>query len=141
MSKTRFASFALACVVALTLAPSCTRAEAIENIPAGTEVTVVTQDGTLVRGKIAKVEPEIVTLTGERPNTTTEVARAAITEVKRVDPDDADEAPTTAAPRARAAVMRTVTIPDNTVLDVTLNTSHSSEDSRLEDRVNGTLAS
>ncbi len=75
MSKTRFASFAVSCVVALTLAPSCTRAEAIEDIPAGTEVTVVTQDGTLVRGKIAKVEPELVTLTGERPNTTTEVTR------------------------------------------------------------------
>src|SRR5687768_9702657 len=142
MSKTRFASFALACVVALTLAPSCTRAEAIENIPAGTEVTVVTQDGTLVRGKIAKVEAEIVTLTGERPNTTTEVARAAITEVKRVDPDDPDDKDTSIVPvPARAPVSRTVTIPDNTVLDVTLDTSHSSEDSRAEERVTGTLAS
>ena len=91
MSKTRFASFAVSCVVALTLAPSCTRAEAIEDIPTGTEVTVVTQDGTLVRGKIAKVDPELVTLTGERPNTTTEVTRTAITEVKRVDPKEAAE--------------------------------------------------
>lgn len=140
MSTSRFASFVISIIVALTLAPSCTRAEAIENIPAGTEVTVMTQDGTLVRGKIAKVEPEIVTLTGERPNTTTEVARTAITEVKRVDPSDDDEA-VAAAPPARAAVVRTVTIPDNTVLDVTLNTSHSSEDSRVEERVNGTLAS
>ena len=38
-------------------------------------------------------------------------------------------------------VVRTLTIPDNTVLDVTLDTSHSSEDSRVEDRVSGTLAS
>jgi hypothetical protein len=141
MSKTRFASFAFSCVVALTLASSCTRAEAIENIPAGTEVTVVTQDGTLVRGKIAKVEPEIVTLTGER-NSTTEVARAAIAEVKRVDPADSDEKDTAVVPvPARAPVVRTVTIPDNTALDVRLETSHSSEDSRLEDRVTGTLAS
>ena len=142
MSTSRFASFVVSIIVALTLAPSCTRAEAIENIPAGTEVTVVTQDGTLVRGKIAKVEPEIVTLTGERPNTTTEVARTAITEVKRVDPSDDDDTGDVAAERpARAAVVRTVTIPDNTVLDVTLNTAHSSEDSRVEERVNGTLAS
>lgn len=141
MSKTRFASFAISCVAALALAPSCTRAEAIEDIPAGTEVTVVTQDGTLVRGRIAKVEPEIVTLTGERPNTTTEVARTAITEVKRVDPDDdAEERAGSAAP-ARAPVIRTITVPDNTVLDVTLDTSHSSEDSRVEERVSGTLAS
>lgn len=137
MSKARFASFAASCVVALTLAPSCSRAEAIENIPAGTEVTVVTQDGTLVRGKIAKVEPELVTLTGERPNTTTEVARSAITEVKRVDPSD-DEERDRPAP---AAVVRSVTIPANAVLDVTLDTSHSSETSRVEERVNGTLAS
>ena len=141
MSSSRFASFAICCFVALTLAPSCTRAEAIEDMPAGTEVTVMTEDGTLVRGKIAKVEPEVVTLTGDRPNTTTEVTRTAITEVKRVDPeDDVDEAPET-EPRARAAVVRTLTIPDNTVLDVTLDTSHSSEDSRVEERVSGTLAS
>ena len=141
MSTSRFASFAISCIVALTCAPSCTRAEAIENIPAGTEVTVVTQDGTLVRGKIAKVDPEIVTLTGERPNTTTEVARTAIAEVKRVEPDDADDDAVSRPAPARAAVVRTITIPDNTVMDVTLNTSHSSEDSRVEERVNGTLAS
>ena len=142
MSNTRFASFALSCVVALALAPSCTRAEAIENIPAGTEVTVVTQDGTLVRGKIAKVEPEIVTLTGERPNTTTEVARAAITEVKRVEPGEPDAEDRSLIPvPGRAPVVRMVTIPDNTVFDVRLDTSHSSEDSRAEERVNGTLAS
>jgi hypothetical protein len=80
-----------------------------------------------------------VTLTGERPNTTTEVARTAITEVKRVDPDDAEDAASRPAP-ARAAVVRTLTIPDNTVLDVTLDTTHSSEDSRVEERVSGTLA-
>ena len=141
MSTSRFASFAISCVVALTFAPSCTRAEAIENIPAGTEVTVVTKDGTLVRGKIARVEPEMVTLTGERPNMTTEVARTAIAEVKRVEPDDADDDAVSRPAPARAAVVRTITIPDNTVMDVTLNTSHSSEDSRVEERVNGTLAS
>jgi hypothetical protein len=141
MSMSRFASFVISIIVALTLAPSCTRAEAIENIPAGTEVTVVTQDGTLVRGKIAKVEPEVVTLTGERPNMTTEVTRTAIAEVKRVEPDDTGEDTVSRTAPARAAVVRTITVPDNTVLDVTLNTSHSSEDSRAEERVNGTLAS
>ena len=140
MSTSRFVSFVISCIATVTFASSCTRAEAIENIPAGTEVTVVTQDGTLVRGKIAKVEAEVVTLTGERPNMTTEVARTAITEVKRVDPndDDDDAAP---APRARAAVMRTVTIPDNAVLDVRLDTTHASDTSRVEERVSGTLAS
>lgn len=140
MSRNRIASFVIGCITAASLTSACARAEAIENIPTGTEVTVVTADGTLVRGKIAKVEPELVTLTGERPNTTTEVARTAITEVKRVDPDDANDTASRPAP-ARAAVMRTLTIPDNTVLDVTLDTAHSSEDSRVEERVSGTLAS
>ena len=140
MSTSRFASFALSCMVAATLASSCTRAEAIENIPAGTEVTVVTQDGTLVRGKIAKVEPEVVTLTGDRPNMTTEVARTAITEVKRVEPDDVEDTTSRPAP-ARAAVVRSITVPDNAVLDVRLDTSHASDTSRVEERVSGTLAS
>ena len=140
MSKTRFASFAVGCVAVLTLAASCTRAEAIEDIPTGTEVTVLTQDGTLVRGKIARVEPEVVTLTGERPNMNTEVARTAIAEVKRVDRNDDDDT-AEAAPRARAAVMRTVTIPDNAALDVRLDTTHASDTSRVEERVSGTLAS
>ena len=140
MSRTRFVLFVASCLVSLTLAPSCSRAEAIENIPAGTEVTVMTEDGTLVRGKIAKVEPEIVTLTGERPDSTTEVARAAITEVKRVDPADRDDDDSSIVP-ARAPVVRTVTIPDNTTLDVTLDTSHASDTSRVEERVSGTLAS
>ena len=142
MSKTRFASFAIVCLVSLALAPSCTRAEAIENIPAGTEVTVVTQDGTMVRGKIAKVESELVTLTGDKPNTTTEVARAAITEVKRVEPGEPDDNDTSIIPApARAPVVRTLTIPDNTTLDVRLETSHASDTSRVEERVSGTLAS
>lgn len=140
MSTSRFASFALSCMVAATLASSCTRTEAIENIPAGTEVTVVTEDGTLVRGKIAKVEPEVVTLTGDRPNMTTEVARTAITEVKRVEPDDVEDTASRPAP-ARAAVVRTITVPDNAVLDVRLDTSHASDTSRVEERVSGTLAS
>jgi uncharacterized membrane protein len=138
-TTSRLATSALGCIAALTLLTSCARAEAIEDIPAGTEVTVVTQDGTLVRGKLAKVEPELVTLTGERPNTTTEVARTAITEVTRVDPDDAND--TASRPEPTRDVVRTVTVPDNAVLDVRLDTSHASDTSRVEERVTGTLAS
>jgi hypothetical protein len=121
-------------VVALLLSTACEkRAEAVEKIPAGTEVTVMTQDGTLVRGKIAKVEPELLTLTGERPETTTEISRTAIAEVKRVTPEDRDpEAP---------PIVRTITVPDNTVLDVSLNTALASDTSRVEERVRGTVNS
>jgi len=122
---------AIALMSGFTLA--CSRAEEIEEIPEGTEVTVVTQDGALVRGKIATVNPEVVTLTGDRPNTTTQVSRKSITEVKRASA--APEEPAAAAP------VRTVTIPENTVLSLTLESSHASDTSRTEDAVRGTLDS
>ena len=116
MKRLTVAATVVKCAMYVLLATSCSRAEAVENIPAGTEVTVVTKDGTLVQGKIAKVEPELVTLTGERANTTTEITRTSIAEVKRVDSDRASSDP----------IVRTITVPDNTTLDVTLNTALSS---------------
>lgn len=120
----------LVIVLGIALAAACTRTEALEKIPAGTEVTVMTQDGKLVRGKIAKVETDMVTLTGDRPNSTTKVTRTSIAEVRRVDAS-------TPAP----AEVRTITIPDNTVLDVTLGTALASDTSRVEESVSGALAS
>ena len=147
MKKLAVAAVVAKYAVYVLLASGCTRTEAVENIPAGTEVTVVTQDGTLVRGKIAKVDADVVTLTGERPNTSTEITRSAIAEVKRVSADDRDDdaVAESAKPaenvKAAAPVVRSITIPDNTVLDVTLGTALASDTSRVEERVRGTLAS
>src|SRR6187401_2225531 len=115
MTKTSIAAIAVS-LMTLSLAAACTRTEAVENIPAGTEVTVVTQDGTLVRGKIAKVDAELVTLTGERPNTSTEITRTANKEEKRVSSDDREPAAaapsgTAAASKPAAPIVRTFTIP------------------------------
>ena len=85
MKKPTVAATIVTTAMTLVLAGACTRTEPIEEMPAGTEVTVRTADGTLVQGKIAKVEPKIVTLT-ERPNSTTEISRESISEVKRVSP-------------------------------------------------------
>lgn len=132
--KTQFGTVALAATLLMSsVTLACSRAEAIEEIPAGTEVTVVTQDGSLVRGKIATVNPEVVTLIGDRPNTTTRVVRKDIAEVKRASA--APEEP------AAAARVRTITIPESTVLDVTLESAHASDSSRAEDAVRGTLDS
>ncbi|MDO8677961.1 MAG: hypothetical protein Q7R30_05275 [Acidobacteriota bacterium] len=119
-------------------------------MPEGTEVTVVTQDGTLVRGKIAKVEPERVILTTDRgaaKPANTQIKRTSITEVKRVAPGDVDtpsrearnsEAPA-AATRTTAARARTVTIPDGTTLNVELGSALASDTSRVEQDVTGTI--
>jgi len=131
VNKAPFGTIALVAIALMSgLTLACSRAEAIEEIPEGTEVTVVTQDGSLVRGKIATVNPEVVTLTGDRPNTTTQVSRKSISEVKRASAEPEEP--------AAAARVRTVTIPDNTVLSVTLGSSHASDTSRAEDAVRGT---
>lgn len=130
MVRPSVAGLLSASALALSLSAACTNAEAIDKIPAGTEVAVVTEDGALVRGKLAKVEPEIVTLNSDRPNATTEISRSNITEVKRVS--DSRLAP--------APVVHTFTVPDNTLLDVTLGTSLASNTSRVEQPVHATIA-
>ena len=139
------------CVLTAVMGLGCSRPEAIEDIPQGTEVTVVTSDGTLVRGKIAKVEPERVILTSDRgaaKPAKTEITRTSITEVKRVRPGDVDppirdarnsEAPT--ATRTAPARARTITIPDGTTLDVELSSALASDTSRVEQDVTGTIDS
>lgn len=142
----------------LLLTVACTRTEPVDQMPAGTEVTVKTADGTLVRGTIAKVDSDVVML-NERPNTTTEIPRESISEVTRVEvaaserrapaartePRERAEAPArTEAPVRRerpTTIVRNITIPDNTVLDVTLNTALASDTSRVEQNVSGTVAS
>jgi len=146
MRRLSLTAGAAKCVLYVLLASACARAEAIEKIPVGTEVTVKTADGTLVRGKIAEVNSDTVMLTGEAPNTTTEIKRTSISEVKRVEPANpvtpANAPATEVKERAPAApIVRNITIPDNTVLDVTLNTALASDTSRIEQRVNGTVAS
>lgn len=149
MTAMRQTALLTGCVFVTFMGLACSRAEAIEDMPPGTEVTVVTSDGTLVRGKIAKVEPERVILTSDRgakKPANTEITRTSITEVKRVRPGDLDtssdaraEAPT--ATRTAPARARTVTIPDGTSLDVELGTALASDTSRVEQDVTGTIDS
>jgi len=114
----------LAVSVAVTAAAlACSRTQALEKMAPGTEVTIVTEDGNVVRGKLKKVEPEIVVLTGERAELRTEVARSNISEVRT----SADVAP---VPRAREIV-----VPPNTTMNVELETALASDANRVEDRV------
>ena len=106
---------------------ACTRAQAIENVPVGTQVTITTQDGSLVRGTLKSVEPERVVLVGDRPDQTTAVARTNISEVS------------TRALPARAAVKEYV-VPSGTAMSVTLDTALASDRNRTEDPVRAILA-
>lgn len=121
------------CLCAASAAVACSNAEAIEKMPEGTEVTVATDDGRLVRGKITKLEPDSVTLTGDRGEARTTIARAGITEVRRVSAPE--PRPTTAAPA------RLLTVPDGTRLQVALDAALASDTSRVEEAVKATVSS
>ena len=101
-------------------------------MPEGTEVTVATQDGRLVTGKITKVEADVVTLSGDRGTARTSIARDGITEVKRVA---ASPSKTTAEPA------RLLTVPESTHLEVTLDNSLASDTTRAEETVKATVSS
>ena len=135
MSKTCISARLPSCVVAL-LGPSCARAERSKTSPryGGDGVT---QDGTLVRGKIAKVEAELVTLTGERREDGDRNHPDPITEVKRVTRRNRRDCRTPAATRTP---VRAPDDSDDTVFDVVLGSALASEMSRVEEDVNGTLA-
>ena len=131
MTKLRqpFASFA-ACVMTTALLTACTaRAESIDKVPVGTEVTVVTQDGNVVRGKLKSIEAERVILSGEGPDSTTAIARTNISEVS-----------TKAMPERGESAMKTYVVPSGTAMSVTLDTALASDRNHPEDPVRATLS-
>jgi len=113
----------LAVAVAVTAAAlACSRTQALERMAPGTDVTIVTRDGNVVRGKLKSVEPETVVLTGERAELRTEVARSTISEVQ----------PTADVPAIRP---REIVVPSNTTMNVELETALASNANRVEDVV------
>lgn len=133
MNSIRRALLLAGCVFTTAAALACGSAEAIEKIPEGTEVTVITEDGRTVTGKIVTVAPEMVTLTDDRDGAKTTIARPSITEVTRVVA--ADDKPDTAADTR----IRTLTVPASTRMTATLGTSLASDTNRAEDSVKATL--
>ena len=133
MIDTQKVSLLVGCVLLTAAALACSgTTEAIEKIPEGTEVTVTTQDGRLVRGKIAKVEPDAVTLTSAGGAGRTTIARTGISEVKRVS--------ATVALPATAALARELVVPAGTRVEVALDTSLASNVSRAEDAFTATVS-
>jgi hypothetical protein len=109
-------------------AAACQRAAALEEMPAGTDVTIEMQDGRRVSGALVSVDPETVVVTGKQNDGRVWVTRTNIAEVK--------EAPTGAA---AAAAPRVVTVPAGSRLEVTLETAVASNTNSVEDPVRATL--
>jgi len=112
-----------------TLVAACDQAQALEEIPAGTEVTIAMEDGSLVKGRLSVVDPETVVLTANPNDAKAEVRRTAITQV------------TTAEQAVDQPERREVTVPADTTIEATLETALASNTSRVEDPVRATLSS
>ena len=113
-------------------AVGCSRGVDIDKVPVGAAVQVTRQDGGVVSGKLAaKGDTDLTVDTGAEPRS---VARAEIADVQVVT--DGNPAPLPAI-----AKFREVTVPANTRLEVRLESTVSSETSRVEDPVTATLVS
>jgi hypothetical protein len=130
-----------ACVafsIAVAMVAGCSKSQAFE-VSTGSDVTVQKKDGVTIAGRLVEVKPDQVvveTRNGEK----LPVARAEIAslnaEVKSEDPKPVAASDPDAQ---RKPEYREVTIPAGTVLPVELQSAVSSENSRPEDQVRGTL--
>ena len=110
---------------------ACSSPPVVEQVPVGTDVQVVREDGAVMTGKLAARDEKTVQVDdGKR---TREIPRAQIADVQVVEPSK----PTPLPPVAR---FREYTVPAGTDLVVKLESSLASNTSRVEDAVEGTLA-
>jgi len=112
-------------------AVGCSRGVDVDRVPVGADVQVTRQDGGVVSGKLAaKGDTDLTVDTGVEPRS---VARAEIADVQVV----AEGKPPTLPAIAK---FREVTVPAGTRLEVRLESTVSSETSRVEDPVTARLA-
>lgn len=112
-------------------AAGCTGSADVEDVPVGTEVEVIRQDGAVVRGTLTERDARTVKL--DAGPTSRSVPREEIAEVLVVD---------RAKPAALPAVarFREFILPEGTELVVRLSTAVSSDTSRVEDPIQATLS-
>jgi hypothetical protein len=126
MPITAFASLA-----ALALAAGCGGAAAVEEIPLGAPVTVETEDGRVIEGKLAEVTPDRIVVeaeTGTRAGERRELVRAEVAEVRR-------EGLGVGSLLSSAPEPVEVTVPTGTTVPVALETALSSAANSVEDPV------
>jgi hypothetical protein len=117
-------------VVALVVA-SCAAQPDVDAVAIGDDVAVTRADGGVVEGTVTGRDDASVQVTTGA--TTKSIPRSEIVDVRAVD----ETKPTALPP---AATFREYTVPEGTKLLLTLTTSVNSGTSRVEDRVEATLA-
>jgi hypothetical protein len=115
----------------LLLGVSCASQPDVDSVALGEDVLVTRSDGGVVEGTVTSRDDDSVQVTTGA--TTKSIPRREIVDVKVVD----ETVPTVLPP---AATFREYTVPEGTKLLLTLTTSINSGTSRVEDRVEATLA-
>ena len=110
---------------------ACTTKTDIDKLPAGSEVTIKTEKGDVVTGKIVEAKPAEVVVSRSDGGRTV-IPRAEVADVERHEATD--EAP-------REAAYREITIPSDMAIAAQLDTPIASDSSRIEDRVEATVTS
>lgn len=117
-------------LMAIGVAYGCASHVDVDEVPVGTAVQVVRQDGGLVEGTLSARDEKAVAVKSGK--TTRSVPRTEIADVKVVAPGRPVEVPP-------VAKFREYLVPEGTALKLTLRTSVSSETSHAGDRIEATL--
>jgi hypothetical protein len=116
--------------ISLCTVVGCSRKVDVDKVPVGSDVQVTRQDGGVVDGTLQARDEKTVKVKSSQGTKT--VPRAEIADVQVISPDK----PAALPPVAK---FREYTVPEGTVLHLTLDTAVGSDTSRIEDRVDATL--
>ena len=114
-------------ILAVVTAIACQRTPELEETPKGTAVTIKMQDGRLVTGSLVSVDPEMVVVSGARPDGRIWVTRTNIADVQ------------SGVNATSRPALREVTVPARSTLDAQLDTSVASDTSSAEEPIQATL--
>jgi len=117
-------------VLVACAAVACQRTPALEEMPAGTDVTIELQDGRHVTGKLVNVDPETVVVRRDRRDRTDEKIAVTRSRIAEVQPTVEETRP----PALREAI-----VPAGSTLEAQLTTAVASDTSYLEQPIEATL--
>jgi len=114
-------------VMMTVAAVACQRTPTLEEMPAGTDVTIQMQDGRQVTGKLVTVDPETVVVSHEPTDGKISVTRGSIAEVQPAEASSSEP------------VVRDLVVPAGAVLETRLDTAVASDTSNVEQPIQATL--
>ena len=123
--------FQILTAIAVVGAVGCSAQADVEKVPVGTDVQLTREDGGVVQGKLTEKDATSVKVVSGK--TTKVVPREQIADVRIVEPNKPVELPA-------IAKFREYVVPEDTALNLTMDTAVSSETAQVEDSVGAKLS-